>query len=86
MCVDILLHNWIICSESIWEPPEEYVSLAEQEEAQNKADESKSKEENTEQFEQAPIIKKPVKKKIRVDPKGSRGSAYGAWTTVSEET
>ncbi|KAK7503711.1 hypothetical protein BaRGS_00004834 [Batillaria attramentaria] len=84
----------ISTNESRWEPPDEYVSLAEQE-GQTTTDETSQDSEQVPEADQNeepeesgpaddPVIEEPPPKMFRIDPVGPR-SAYGAWETVRQE-
>ncbi|XP_076468156.1 uncharacterized protein LOC143298983 isoform X2 [Babylonia areolata] len=78
----------ITTNESVWEPPEDFVSLAEQEGQEeetgdNTAQASESAEAEPAEREEAPV-EEPPRKVFRVDPVGTRGAAYGAWETVRQ--
>ncbi|KAL8597043.1 hypothetical protein ACOMHN_055636 [Nucella lapillus] len=79
-------------NESVWEPPEDYVSLAEQEgleeqgsEQTEQASESVAEDEAEEAEGEEAAAEEPPKKIFRVDPVGTRGAAYGAWETIRQD-
>ncbi|CAL1541939.1 unnamed protein product [Lymnaea stagnalis] len=77
--------------ESIWEPPDDYLSLAEQEalktsskeESSDLHDTIKDRHDTIKDSEPVPESKEDITLTTRVDPSHSR-SAYGSWSVVKE--